>query len=183
VRSEPPAFRDSWGNQLKLEPTRWFASNNYYVLRSAGPDGKLNTSDDLQAFLFFERKRIAGAHAPSASRMGINIEHDRGPFNGKAEIVGTVADPTGAVIANASIEVREITTNRVLKSTTDGQGQFRIAAATGFKFPRRVFRPLFETALCMCGIVRCFLQDWTWVLPRSRLKSVRARCFRPHSKQ
>jgi hypothetical protein len=152
VRSEPPAFQDSWGNQLKLEPTRWFASNKYYVLRSAGPDGKLNTSDDLQVFLFFERKWIAGAYAPSASTMGINIEHDRGPFNGKAEIVGTVADPTGAVIANASIEVREITTNRVLKSTTDGQGQFRIAAAPAGHYRVQISAPGFQAIVRKCSL-------------------------------
>lgn len=152
VRSEQSAFRDSWGNQLKLEPTRWFASDKYYILRSAGPDGKLNTSDDLQAFLFFERKRIAGAHTPSASTMSINIEHDRGPFNGKAEIVGTVADPTGAVIPNASIEVREVTTNRVLKSTTDGQGQFRIAAAPAGQYRVQISAQGFQAIVRNCSL-------------------------------
>jgi uncharacterized protein YfaS (alpha-2-macroglobulin family) len=151
-RSEQPQFRDSWGNQLHLEPTSWFDSNKYYVLRSAGPDRKLNTSDDLQAFLFFERKWIAGAHTPSASTMGINIEHDRGPFNGKAEIVGTVIDPTGAVIANARVEVREITINRVWKSTTDGQGQFRIAAAPAGHYRVQISAQGFQAVARKCSL-------------------------------
>jgi len=152
ARPEQAEFRDSWGNQLHLEPTRWYDSSKYYVLRSAGPDQKLNTSDDLQAFLFFERKWIAGAHTPSASTMGINIEHDRGPFNGKAEIVGTVVDPTGAVIPNASVEVREIATNRVLKSTTDGQGQFRMTAAPAGEYRVQISARGFQAVARECSL-------------------------------
>ena len=35
------------------------------------------------------------------------MEHDRGPFNGLAEIAGSVLDPIGAMVAGARITVRE----------------------------------------------------------------------------
>src|SRR5260370_38485258 len=75
-------------------------------MRSAGPDGQLNTADDLQAVLLFQRKWIAGPPDPGSTRINVNIEHDRGPLNGRAEIVGTVTDPTGAVVAGADVELR-----------------------------------------------------------------------------
>src|SRR5271166_301162 len=49
-------FRDAWGTELTLEPARWDSTKTYYLLRSAGPDRQLNTGDDLQAFLLFQRK-------------------------------------------------------------------------------------------------------------------------------
>jgi len=35
--------------------------------------------------------------------LDLRIEHDRGPFNGLAEVAGSVSDPTGAVVAGSTI--------------------------------------------------------------------------------
>ena len=48
---------------------------------------------------------------PTSARCGIDvqIEHDRGPFNGLAEIAGRVLDITGGRVATgATVTVREI---------------------------------------------------------------------------
>src|SRR5882762_330498 len=60
AQSGDAEFRDPWGNGLTFERARWDASKKYYLMRSAGPDGQLNTADDLQAVLLFQRKWIAG---------------------------------------------------------------------------------------------------------------------------
>ena len=93
-------------------------------MRSAGPDGQLNTSDDLQAVLLFQRKWIAGPPDPGATRINVNIEHDRGPLNGRAEIVGTVTDPTGAVVAGANVELRSGGSGKIRSATCDASGRF-----------------------------------------------------------
>lgn len=93
VQANGAEFRDVWGTNLTLEPSPWDSRKTYYVLRSAGPDRQLNTGDDLQTFMLFQRKWVAGTPGPGSTAIGVNIEHDRGPFNGRAEIVGTVTDP------------------------------------------------------------------------------------------
>ncbi len=117
-------FRDAWGTSLSLEAARWDSSKQYYFLRSAGPDHQFNTGDDLQAYLLFQRKKLVGR--PQSGSITLNIEHDRGPFNGLAEITGTVTDPSGAVVAGASIEAREISNAKPRTATTNVVGQFSL---------------------------------------------------------
>jgi uncharacterized protein YfaS (alpha-2-macroglobulin family) len=120
-------FRDAWGTKLTFEPMRWDSTKSYYLLRSAGPDRQLNTSDDLQALLLFQRKWVVTHPGAAPTSIGINIEHDRGPFNGRAEIVGTVTDPTGAVVSEASVEVRAVSTGKTRSAKTNAAGQFSLS--------------------------------------------------------
>jgi uncharacterized protein YfaS (alpha-2-macroglobulin family) len=116
------AFRDPWGHAITLEQARWDRSNKYYLLRSAGPDGQLFTSDDLMVSVLFEFDWIARP-AGGVSGIGINIEQERGAFNGQAEVTGSVTDPTGALIAGASVELRSAS-GKVRAATTDASGRF-----------------------------------------------------------
>jgi uncharacterized protein YfaS (alpha-2-macroglobulin family) len=118
--------RDSWGASLTFEPAPWDSSKSYYVVRSAGPDRQPNTGDDLQAMLLFQRKWVVAPGAGSTT-IGVNYEHDRGPFNRRAEIVGTVTDPTGAVVPGAKVEVRDVATGKTLTTTTNAAGQFSLS--------------------------------------------------------
>jgi uncharacterized protein YfaS (alpha-2-macroglobulin family) len=124
AQSGDAEFRDPWGNGLTFERARWDASKKYYLMRSAGPDGQLNTADDLQAILLFQRKWIAGPPGPESTRINVNIEHDRGPLNGRAEIVGTVTDPTGAVVPGAEVELCSVVSGKIRPATTDASGRF-----------------------------------------------------------
>ncbi len=137
-------FRDAWGTSLTLEPARWDTTKSYYVLRSAGPDRQLNTGDDLQAYLLFQRKRLVGR--PQSGSITLNIEHDRGPFNGLAEIVGTVTDSTGAVVAGANIEAREISTAKPRTATANAAGQFSLSGLPAGEYVVRVSMAGFKIA-------------------------------------
>ncbi len=59
------------------------------MLRSAGLDKRFDTGDDLVSYL--EVRTVAATGRPSVRKdgIGIDIEHDRGPFNGLAEIAGS----------------------------------------------------------------------------------------------
>jgi uncharacterized protein YfaS (alpha-2-macroglobulin family) len=146
ARSGAAECFDSWGNPLILEPARWYTLPGYYLMRSPGPDHQLNTGDELQAVLFFQRARIAGATASQTSTLSINIEHDRGAFNGKSEITGTVTDPSGAVVPEANVEAREIKTNKVLNTKTDAAGRFDLSGVPAGDYTVQVSAPGFRTA-------------------------------------
>ena len=146
AQSGDAEFRDPWGHGLTFERARWDASKNYYLMRSAGPDGQWNTTDDLQAFLLFQRKWIAGPPDPASTRINVNIEHDRGPLNGRAEIVGTVTDPTGAVVAGANVEVRSGGSGKIRSATTDASGRFSFSGLPEGDYIIQVTQQGFKTA-------------------------------------
>jgi uncharacterized protein YfaS (alpha-2-macroglobulin family) len=138
-------FRDAWGTGLTFEPARWDSTKTYYVLRSAGPDRQLNTGDDLQAFVQFHRRKVLGP-SPGTTTIDVNIEHDRGPFNGLAEIVGTVTDSTGAVVKGANVEAREVSTGRTLHATTSSTGRFNLSGVPPGKYEVQVSTAGFKIA-------------------------------------
>ncbi len=121
-------FRDAWGTSLTFEPERWDASHKYYLVRSAGPDRRFGTADDLQALLLFQRKWEVTTPGAKPTTIDVNIEHDRGPFNGAADIEGTVTDPSGAVVNGAKVEVRNLSTRKTRITTTNATGQFSMSA-------------------------------------------------------
>ena len=146
AQSGDAEFRDPWGHGLTFERARWDASKNYYLMRSAGPDGQWNTTDDLQAVLLFQRKWNAGPPDPASTRINVNIEHDRGPLNGRAEIVGTVTDPTGAVVAGANVEVRSGGSGKIRSAPSDASGQFSFSGLPEGDYVIQVTQQGFKTA-------------------------------------
>ncbi|HVR25210.1 MAG TPA: MG2 domain-containing protein [Candidatus Polarisedimenticolia bacterium] len=121
--------RDSWGSDLRIEPVGWYQNKTHYIVRSAGADQRFNSGDDMVAYLQVRNKNIIGGSEPgsSYSSINLNIEHDRGPFNGLAQIAGTVADPTGAVIAAASVRVRVASSGKTRTAKTNAAGQFDLS--------------------------------------------------------
>jgi A-macroglobulin complement component/alpha-2-macroglobulin family protein/carboxypeptidase family protein/MG2 domain-containing protein/A-macroglobulin receptor len=138
--------RDSWGNNLTFEPARWDSTKTYYAVRSAGPDGRLNTSDDLQAYLLFKGRNAVWHQSSQTSAIAVNLVHDRGPFNGLAEIVGTVTDPTGAVVAQARVELREVSSGKIRKAVTNAVGQFLLSGVPAGAYEVQVSTLGFKTA-------------------------------------
>jgi uncharacterized protein YfaS (alpha-2-macroglobulin family) len=121
--------RDAWGSDLRIEPVGWYQNKTHYIVRSAGADRQFNSGDDMVAYLQVGNKSIIGGTKPgsSYSSINLNIEHDRGPFNGLAQIAGTVADPTGAVITAASVSVRAASSGKTRTAKTNAAGQFDLS--------------------------------------------------------
>ena len=151
-REDPPSV---WcgvprflGPSLTFEPANWDSTKTYYMVKSAGPDGQINTGDDLQEYLLFRGRNAISRSSSQTSAMAVTLEHDRGPFNGLAEIAGTVTDPTGAVVPQASVEVRKISGGKIRLASTDAAGRFSVpglpigkyvvqVTARGFKMARQ----------------------------------------------
>jgi hypothetical protein len=138
--------RDSWGNSLSIEPAGWDSTKTYYIVQSAGPDGRFNTSDDYRSYLLFKGRNAVSRSSSQTTAIAVNLEHDRGPFNGLAEIAGTVTDPSGAVVATARVEVREVSSGKVRNAITNAAGQFRLPGMPAGKYVVQVTTPGFRTA-------------------------------------
>lgn len=141
--------RDAWGTELRIEPAGWFGRNNrWYIVRSAGPDREFNTADDLTVWLE-PQSGMASPWGSPTQREGtitVRMEHDHGPDNGMSEIVGTVTDQTGAVIANARIQIVRSEDNKSREATADASGQFSFSALPPGHYRVRVESPGFETS-------------------------------------
>jgi uncharacterized protein YfaS (alpha-2-macroglobulin family) len=126
---EPELF-DAWGSEVRVEHVAWYRDKRHYLVRSAGADHEFDTGDDMVAYLEVSSKSIIGGAQSGnfSSSIDLNVEHDRGPFNGRAEITGTVADPTGAMVANATVEAREVSTGKKPTAKTNAAGQFTLSA-------------------------------------------------------
>ncbi len=137
-----PVVRDSWNTSLRTEPMD--RQNRYYVVRSAGPDKQFNTGDDLASYLEVRTQKVAGR--PTAGAIDLQIEHDRGPFNGLAEIAGSVVDQTGAGVAGAVVKVREVPSGNTRTANVNAAGQFSLAGVPVGNYEALVSAAGFETA-------------------------------------
>ena len=80
----------------------------------------------------------------SAVLLDLKIEHDRGPFNGHAEVAGTVVDVTGAVIAGATISLHQISTANTRTANANAAGQFTFSGLPAGVYEAEISSPGFE---------------------------------------
>ena len=123
--------RDSWNTPLRIEPAPWNqgtreGGSHVYLVRSAGPDGEFNSRDDFSSYI----EALSGHLLPRAGRRGaldIQLEHNRGPMNQRAEVSGTVLDTTGAVIPGATITLHRISAAETRTTHAAPDGRFVLA--------------------------------------------------------
>jgi hypothetical protein len=137
-------LRDAWDTKLRVENVPWEPRHQHYLVRSAGPDKQFDTADDIAAYLEERTRRIVDH--PALRSFNLNIEHDRGPFNGFAEIAGSVLDRTGAVIPGAIAEVREVSTGKAWRVGANAAGQFNLAGFPAGNYEVQVSSPGFRIA-------------------------------------
>lgn len=128
ANSGKPEFRDAWGTKLQLVHPSWYQDNAVYQLRSAGIDKTFDTNDDQSTFLYFRRSKIVTTAADGDTHLHANIEHNRGPNNGLADIAGIAVDPSGAVIPDAIITITNMSTNNSRTLRTNAAGEFHANA-------------------------------------------------------
>src|SRR5579864_2529628 len=120
--------RDPWGSNLRIEPVAWGQPKTYYLVRSAGPDKQFQSADDMAAYLEFRRRKIVAQPSAGENSVEVKIEHDRGAFNGRAEIQGIAVDQWGGALAEATINLREVATGKVRTTHANTGGRFRLSA-------------------------------------------------------
>jgi hypothetical protein len=145
-------LRDAWGTGIRIDSTgsSTRTGTSLYTLRSAGPDKQFFNGDDLTGYLQVTSRPNTAPAEPKGSVVDLHMEHDRGPFNGLAEIDGTVTDPSGVAVPGASVTLREVARGKVRSAKSDGNGQFKFTgvppgickveiSAPGFRMNSRWF--------------------------------------------
>ena len=139
TKAAGPTFRDPWGNDFRIERQAWFPRNTY-VVRSAGPDKRFDTADDLTLTLQVQTDE------PGAASIGVTMEHGRGADNGRGEIAGSVLDQSGAVISGATVTARNRATGVTRTARSDNSGQFTLPAMPAAGYDVQVSAPGFQSA-------------------------------------
>ncbi len=143
-KSGDPMLNDAWGTDLRMEAVPWYRNAGYYAVRSAGIDHQFDTGDDLVAYVQVTTREVGSQ--PDWDKIALDIEHERGPFNGLASIVGTVTDPTGAVVPGAGFEAIEIPSGKSHHAVADASGKFNLAALPAGDYRVHITMPGFRTA-------------------------------------
>ena len=99
-------LRDAWDTNVRIERASWDTDKTHYLISSAGPDKQFGTGDDLLVYVEARRRRVVGHPSAGPSTIGINIEHERGAFGGRAEIIGMAVDQWGGVRAPLTTAAR-----------------------------------------------------------------------------
>jgi uncharacterized protein YfaS (alpha-2-macroglobulin family) len=121
------APRDAWNTPLRIESAgRFYRGRRTYVVRSAAQDRRFQSADDLIVYIELRSGTLANEPGRDGS-FDLRIERDRGPDNGRAEVTGTVADVTGAVVPGAAITLRQLPTRDTRTAHSNAQGQFNLA--------------------------------------------------------
>ncbi len=146
---ETAGLLDSWGTEVRLDPVPWYGQDKYYVVRSAGPDRQFDNADDMLSYILVRRSNLASS--PGAGTIALEIEHDRGALNGLANITGTITDPSGAVVAGASIALHDVTAVgthvvTVRSAKTNDVGQFSFSGVPSGEYVVQVSMAGFKTA-------------------------------------
>jgi uncharacterized protein YfaS (alpha-2-macroglobulin family) len=119
-------LRDAWDTNLRIERASWDTNKTHYLIRSAGPDKQFGTGDDLWVFVEARRRRVVGRPSAGPSTIGINIEHERGAFGGRTEIIGTAVDQWGGALEGATVAARLVSSGKVRRTRVAVEGRFQL---------------------------------------------------------
>ncbi len=140
----PP--RDAWNTPLRIDGSGWFrGSNHVYLVRSAGPDRRFDSGDDLAVYIETRSGAVVDAQG-RRDLLDLRIEHDRGPFNDRAEVTGTVKDATGALVPGATVTLRQLSTQGSRSARSNAEGQFSFAGLPEGRYNIKVSSPGFVAA-------------------------------------
>jgi uncharacterized protein YfaS (alpha-2-macroglobulin family) len=135
--------RDAWDNPIRIESAGWSPGrDNFYRARSAGPDHRFGSADDLTVYI--ENSGSVVNQPGRGGSLDLKIEHDRGPVNGLAEVTGTVVDVTGAVIPGATVTLHEFLAGKSRTAHTNAAGQFSLNALPAARYQVQISAPGFE---------------------------------------
>ena len=121
-----PLTRDAWGTRLQLVHASWLPQN-VFQLGSAGPNKDFDAHDDMT--VYFEVHDASSVKlAGPVGKIDLAMEHDRGAYNGLAQVTGAVLNLDRAVIAGATVVMKSTATGKTITAFSDSDGQFHFSA-------------------------------------------------------
>src|SRR5260370_38196551 len=134
-----PGLQDPWDTALRVEHAAWDPNKTHYLVRSAGPDKQFGTGDDLWTYVEVRRRKIVGHANSGPSTIGVNIEHGRGAFNGRAEISGIAVDQGGGALEGGVVQLRSVLSAKIRRANVEGEGRFRLEALPAGDYEVAIF--------------------------------------------
>ena len=125
VAAHDPLVRDSWGNDLILEHPTWMQRDEFQLRSTASWQTNGGGGLGLALLLHVNRGTVLRNARPGGT-IDLGMEHDRGPFNGLAEIAGTVVDASGAVVPGVFVTARS-STGKTMTTHADADGHFQFS--------------------------------------------------------
>ena len=130
VQWQAAEVRDAWDGKLRVENPNW-SPGGFWVVRSAGPDKRFSTADDLVVSLAVRSKRVLQREP---ANLQVRVEHNRGPVSTFGQITGTVLDSSGEPVPDVRIWIRNGQGRRERGDVTDAAGQFTLAAVPAGRY-------------------------------------------------
>lgn len=134
-----PEFRDPWGTKFRIQRNGGDSQRAYYLVTSAGPDKQFGTGDDFSSYLTVTHKKRVGRPSSGPSIIEVDIESDRGPDNGHAEIVGTAIDQWGAALQHDTIALRVLPGGMQHSAIVNSEGHFRFSGLPAGEYQIQIF--------------------------------------------
>src|SRR6185312_10006391 len=122
-------------------------------LTSLGPDGKRGKqsddtySDDFTIASFSHERSQQSAKEASPQKPAANATQSAEPTIDTGAITGTVTDPTGAIIPNASVLATNAATQDEFEGKTDESGQYLLGPLPAGLYTIRITSPGFQTTV------------------------------------
>ncbi len=114
-----PELRDPWDTDVRFD-----RNGPMCLVRSAGPDKQFDSGDDLIGYLSIGTRSAPRSVNPSGNSIDLHMEHGVGPFNGLAQIAGTVVDAAGGSVPRANLVARQIVGGKTRATQSGAAGQF-----------------------------------------------------------
>jgi A-macroglobulin TED domain/Alpha-2-macroglobulin family/Carboxypeptidase regulatory-like domain/MG2 domain/A-macroglobulin receptor binding domain/Alpha-2-macroglobulin bait region domain len=119
---------DSWNTPLRIKRAPFDRGGiHIYLVQSAGPDGAFDSRDDLVGYLEARSGSLVNEQS-NGGTLDTHVEHNRGPMNQRAEVSGTVVDPSGVSVAGATIRLHQESSANARTTHSDSDGRFVLAA-------------------------------------------------------
>jgi hypothetical protein len=121
----------------------------YIFLRSSGPDGKVRTGDDFTVATFsgVVEEKPPGPFRPIVFTAGVAVPVSSGA------IVGTVTDPSGAVVSQVTVKATSAT-KQVFETSTNENGRYGFASLTAGTYELSFDAPGFSSSVIAAVVVR-----------------------------
>ena len=89
-------------------------------------------------------RKSRGPAACAGQPLDVEVEHDRGPFNGRAEIAGAVIDRTAAAVEGASSRCAKRPSSGLRTRDANASGQFTLAGLPAGEYEVQCRAPGFK---------------------------------------
>ena len=132
-------LRDPWGNTLAGEGTLGAGDYASFLLKSAGPDGRQGTADDINVPIYAQRQHPLEKTRQTVFKGQAAVE-EMVVAGGRVVVAGVVKDERGKAVAGVKVSARRVSDGKTVWVYTDRLGRYVVT-----DLPPGQYRVTFES--------------------------------------